>query len=179
MLTDYFQSIETERRMRASCVGPYLDDLARTMAQAGFEALTIIEHLRTAGAVRPVGGGPPPSISQAGMRASFRVFGGISCGATSPSEVVSWGTLCGYSRFSAVEAWSRLRPWRPRQSWTRLLPGCCGIAASHRIRFVAIGRSASFSLRSVRIRRPTMLLVSEPSSSSNSVAAVEARPERR
>lgn len=47
MLTDYSRSSETLERMRASCVAPYLDDLASTMARAGFEALTIVEHLRT------------------------------------------------------------------------------------------------------------------------------------
>jgi integrase/recombinase XerD len=47
MLTEYVRSPETLERMRASCVGPYLDDRATTMARAGFKALTIIEHLRT------------------------------------------------------------------------------------------------------------------------------------
>ena len=47
MLTDYIRSAETLERMRASCVGPYLDDLAGTMARAGFAALTVVDHLRT------------------------------------------------------------------------------------------------------------------------------------
>jgi integrase/recombinase XerD len=47
MLTDYVRSPETVARMRASCVGPYLDDLTSSMAEAGFAALTIVEHVRT------------------------------------------------------------------------------------------------------------------------------------
>lgn len=47
MISDYFRAPETLERMRASCVGPYLDDFAGAMARAGFGALTIIEHLRT------------------------------------------------------------------------------------------------------------------------------------
>ncbi len=47
MLTDYIQSVETLKRIRATCVGPYLDDLTTTMDRAGFQALTIVEHLRT------------------------------------------------------------------------------------------------------------------------------------
>jgi site-specific recombinase XerD len=46
MLTDYVRSPETLERMRASCVGPYLDDLASTMVGAGFDRVTIVEHLR-------------------------------------------------------------------------------------------------------------------------------------
>jgi len=48
MLTDYIQSPEALGRMRASCVGPHLDDFVSAMARDGFAALTIIEHLRTA-----------------------------------------------------------------------------------------------------------------------------------
>ena len=48
MFTTYFRSIETQERMRASCVDPQLDALASTMARAGFKALTIVEHLRSA-----------------------------------------------------------------------------------------------------------------------------------
>jgi integrase/recombinase XerD len=47
MLTDYVRSPETLKHWRASCVGPYLDELAGTMAREGFAALTIVEHLRT------------------------------------------------------------------------------------------------------------------------------------
>lgn len=47
MLTDYIRSPGTLELMRTSSVGPYLDDLTTTMAQAGFAPLTIIEHLRT------------------------------------------------------------------------------------------------------------------------------------
>jgi integrase/recombinase XerD len=47
MLTDYVRASDTLTRMRASSVGPYLDDYSSTMASAGFAALTISEHLRT------------------------------------------------------------------------------------------------------------------------------------
>jgi site-specific recombinase XerD len=47
MITDYVRAPDTVARMRVSCVGPYLDHLTTTMAQAGFKSLTIIEHLRT------------------------------------------------------------------------------------------------------------------------------------
>jgi hypothetical protein len=45
MITDYFERPGTLRRMRTSCVGPYLDDLARAMAGAGYHRLTIRDHL--------------------------------------------------------------------------------------------------------------------------------------
>src|SRR4051794_20401897 len=45
MITDYFEAADTLERMRTSCVGPYLDDLADSMAQAGYCALTIRDHL--------------------------------------------------------------------------------------------------------------------------------------
>lgn len=48
MLTDYIQSPKALARMRASSVGPHLDDLVSAMTRNGFAALTIIEHLRTA-----------------------------------------------------------------------------------------------------------------------------------
>jgi len=47
MITDYVRRMDTLGRMRASCVGEYLDDYASTMAGAGFAPLTVIEHLRT------------------------------------------------------------------------------------------------------------------------------------
>ncbi|MBC7173567.1 MAG: hypothetical protein H5U40_14095 [Polyangiaceae bacterium] len=47
MITDYVRAPDTLARMGASCVGPYLDDLASTMAGEGFAALTIAERLRT------------------------------------------------------------------------------------------------------------------------------------
>jgi integrase/recombinase XerD len=45
MITDYFEAPATLERMRTSCVGPYLDDLARSMARAGYGTLTIRDHL--------------------------------------------------------------------------------------------------------------------------------------
>jgi integrase/recombinase XerD len=48
MLTTYFRSVETQARMRVSCVGPHLNVLARAMAQAGFKTSTIVEHLHSA-----------------------------------------------------------------------------------------------------------------------------------
>lgn len=45
MITDYFEALHTLEHMRTSCVGAYLDDLARTMAEAGYKALTIRDHL--------------------------------------------------------------------------------------------------------------------------------------
>ena len=48
MITDYVRSSATLARMRASCVGPHLDDLAGSLARAGFAPLSIKEHLRTA-----------------------------------------------------------------------------------------------------------------------------------
>ena len=47
MITNYVRAPDTVARMRASCVGPYLDHLASTMAETGFKSLTIVEHLRT------------------------------------------------------------------------------------------------------------------------------------
>jgi len=47
MITNYFEAPRTVERMRASCVGTYLDDLAAGMAGAGYRSLTICEHLRT------------------------------------------------------------------------------------------------------------------------------------
>ena len=47
MLTDYVHSPKTLERMLASCVGPYLDDLASAMAGQGFAQLTITDHLRS------------------------------------------------------------------------------------------------------------------------------------
>lgn len=48
MITDYFRAPDTLARMRASCIGAYLDDLTNTMASAGFAPLTITEHVRSA-----------------------------------------------------------------------------------------------------------------------------------
>jgi integrase/recombinase XerD len=48
MITDYFESSRTLESMRTTCVGAHLDDLAGTLAAAGFATLTICEHLRTA-----------------------------------------------------------------------------------------------------------------------------------
>jgi len=47
MITDYFEAPLTLVGMRASCAGPYLDDLATALASAGYGAPTIKEHLRT------------------------------------------------------------------------------------------------------------------------------------
>lgn len=47
MITDYVQKLDTLRRMRATCIGQYLDDYTSTMVRAGFTRLTISEHLRT------------------------------------------------------------------------------------------------------------------------------------
>jgi len=47
MLNDYIRSVETLKRLRRSCVGPYLDDLTVTMAGSGFKSLTILDHLRS------------------------------------------------------------------------------------------------------------------------------------
>lgn len=48
MITHYFEASRTLESMRTTCVGAHLDDLAGTLAGAGFAALTICEHLRTA-----------------------------------------------------------------------------------------------------------------------------------
>jgi len=47
MITDYVRASHTLTRMRASCVGPYLDDYSSTMAREGFATLTISDHLRS------------------------------------------------------------------------------------------------------------------------------------
>jgi hypothetical protein len=47
MVTDYVRSPNTLALMRASCVGAYLDELAGSMAGAGFAPLNITEHLRS------------------------------------------------------------------------------------------------------------------------------------
>lgn len=48
MIAEYFKAADTLERMRMCCLGPYLDDLACTMAHAGYASLTICAHLRTA-----------------------------------------------------------------------------------------------------------------------------------
>jgi hypothetical protein len=47
MLTHYIRSSRTLEDIRASGVGPYLDDLTSTMAGDGFAASTVAAHVRT------------------------------------------------------------------------------------------------------------------------------------
>ncbi len=48
MIDDYFEAPERLARMRATCVGPYVDDFSETLAEAGYSPFTIRGYLRAA-----------------------------------------------------------------------------------------------------------------------------------
>jgi integrase/recombinase XerD len=48
MISDYFEAPWRLARIRATCVGPYIDDFAATLAEAGYSPFTIRGYLRAA-----------------------------------------------------------------------------------------------------------------------------------
>lgn len=48
MLSDYYEAPWRLTRMRATCVGPYIDDFSATLAEAGYSPFTIRGYLRAA-----------------------------------------------------------------------------------------------------------------------------------
>ena len=116
MLTTYFKHPFTLRKLRSGPAGPYLDDFAAQLAQAGYSRNKIRAHLRGAGRFSAWAAQAELTIDAPGFARRWRSLAGtwihkVACAVAGGNTAIPLSGLATSLTFCKPRVWSR-RPHR-------------------------------------------------------------------